>query len=166
MIAFVSAALETMARVQVRHDSVFMSTQEIWYTMWPTSFTKFRLFVEGDLHPALWDPVALIVLAFPMWILFGAPGAFLFIRNRPNRGDPMDEQDEDSFFVLDRLAKAAKEEGYTDSDDDFYTDHGIQWGDEDLDDNIRSPGDVPDDWANGKDRGKAKAKGKGKKKKK
>jgi hypothetical protein len=56
-----------MARVQMRQDSVFMSTQEIWYTLWPTSFTKFRLFVEGDLHPTLWDPALLIIMAFPMW---------------------------------------------------------------------------------------------------
>ena len=138
-----------MARVQMRQDSVFMSTQEIWYTLWPTSFTKFRLFVEGDLHPTLWDPALLIIMAFPMWLLFGAPGAFLFIRDRPNRGSMTEEQDEDSFYVLENLARAANEDGYGDD---------IQWGEEDLDESIRKPGEVPDEWTTAKDKKKAKKK--------
>ena len=153
--AFVSAAFEPMARVQSGNDSVFMSTQEIWYTLWPTSFSKFRLFVEIDLHPALWDPVALFILAFPMWLLVGAPGAFLFLRNRPNRGESV-EQDESSLYVLDDLVRAAREEGYDETAEDMFSDHDIQWDDEDHDESIREPGEVPDEWMPGKGRHKRK----------
>ena len=144
--AFVSAALETMARVKVDDGALMISAYELWYTMWPDSLIHARIVIERDVHPALWDPILVTVLVLPAWLLIGAPGAALLLAFRPSRGEEP-ELDEGSLYVFDDLARAAREDGYEETADDIFSEHDLKWTDDDAESaGERAPGEVPEDW--------------------
>jgi len=107
--AFVSGAYETMARVQGAAAEAVLSAYDLWYTLWPGKLVVTQILVERHLHAALWEYLAVPVLSLPAWLLLGGPGVALTWRFRPRHAEE-DEADEDSLFVFDALAKAAREE--------------------------------------------------------
>ena len=122
--AFVSGAYENMARVQGAMGGAFLSAYDLWYTLWPGKLVVTQILVERHLHAALWEYLVVPLLSLPAWLLLGGPGVFLTWRFRPHRADD-DEGDEDSLFVYDALAKAAREEeDYDRRKDDMAPDHG------------------------------------------
>ena len=130
--AFVTAAYETMARVQGAAAGAILSAYDLWYTLWPGKLVVTQILVERHLHAALWEYLAVPLLSLPAWLLLGGPGVALTWRFRPRRAAD-DETDEDAFFVFDALAKAAEEEeGYDRLEDDMAPNHG-PFDDIDLD---------------------------------
>ena len=59
-------------------------------TLFPAKFALLQPMLERNLHPLLWDPVALTLLRLPTWLGLGAFGALLFyaLRPRQRRLDP------------------------------------------------------------------------------
>ncbi len=146
--AFLLAAYETMARVELQHGGAFMPAYDLWYGLWPSSLNHLRIVLERDLHPMLWDPLLVSLLVLPAWLLVGAPGALLLVKFRPHRVDD-DGHDEDSLYVLENLVKMAREEGHEETNDDIFTDNGLQWigdGEGEEHPEIRRPGEIPEDW--------------------
>jgi hypothetical protein len=130
--AFVSGAYETMARVQGAEAGAFLSAYDLWYTLWPGKLVITQILVERHLHAELWEYLAVPVLSLPAWLLLGGPGVALTWHFRPRHAEE-DEADEESLFVFDALAKAAREEeGYDHREDDMAPDHG-PFDDIDLD---------------------------------
>ena len=130
--AFVSGAYETMARVQGAEAGAFLSAYDLWYTLWPGKLVITQILVERHLHAELWEYLVVPVLSLPAWLLLGGPGVALTWHFRPRHAEE-DEADEESLFVFDALAKAAREEeGYDHREDDMAPDHG-PFDDIDLD---------------------------------
>ena len=126
VLAFLGAAFESAARGRAGVEVGFiLSSQELLSVYRPDLLRAAQEWIEGALHWALWDPVLVTILRLPAWALLGIPGICLVIRYRPPRGH-VEDIDEDQFFMFDRLAKRAREEGYHDTDDDIYTQHNIK----------------------------------------
>ena len=122
--AFVSGAYETMARVQGAAGGAILLAYDLWYTLWPGKLVVTQILVERHLHAALWEYGAVPLLSLPAWLLLGGPGVVLTWRFRPRHAEE-DEAEEDSLFVYDALARAAREEeDYNRHEDDMAPDHG------------------------------------------
>ena len=52
-------------------------------TLFPAKFAQLQPLLERNLHPLLWDPVAVTLLRLPTWLALGAVGALLFYVLRP-----------------------------------------------------------------------------------
>jgi hypothetical protein len=94
----------------------FLSADELWAALAPRSYRIIQRWIEGTLHPAVWNPILATVLWFPAWLLLGVPGGLLAYFFRPHRETPADF-DPDAPFLYDELVKNAEEEGYGDRDD-------------------------------------------------
>ena len=46
--------------------------------LFPLKFAQMQPMLERNVHPLLWDPVALTVLRMPTWLALGAVGGLLF----------------------------------------------------------------------------------------
>lgn len=122
--AFVTGAYETMARVQGAAMGAVLSAYDLWYTLWPGKLVVTQIMVERHLHAALWEYLAVPLLSLPAWLLLGGPGVALTWRFRPRYAEDA-EDDENSLFLFDALAKAAEEEeDYDRREDDMAPDHG------------------------------------------
>ena len=121
--ALLAAAMETGARVHADGIGAVMSAYELWYILWPGKLVVTQALVERHLHAAVWQFMAVPILSLPAWLLAGAPGVFLAWRYRPHRhGDEDDEDPNESLFVFDELADAAKRDGFAEEDDDMAPD--------------------------------------------
>lgn len=62
---------------------------ELWFTLDPVSLNLVQAVTQRYLHPALWDPVAIELLQWPAWVIFGAPAILLLVlcRRRRRAGD-------------------------------------------------------------------------------
>lgn len=128
VLAFAAASSETLARVLPGHWGMFISAYDLWYAIWPGNLVVTQIRVEKFLHPWIWDPVMVTVLAPPAWALFGVPGLALAWLCRPGR--KMTEQQleefmrhEESLLLFDKLARDAKEAGFDEHEDDRMPDH-------------------------------------------
>jgi len=110
--AFVSAAAETAARTVFHMNNALISAYDLWYAFSPATLIATKLSLTKTV-PFLWSPVLTFILAFPSWLLLGAPGMTLVWHYRP-KGRKTAEMEEGSHDFLDQLTKAAKEEGYGD----------------------------------------------------
>lgn len=68
---------------------------ELWFMLDNESLNLVQAVTQRYLHPAVWDPVAIELLQWPAWALFGAPAILLLVlcrRRRRRVGDgPEDE---------------------------------------------------------------------------
>ncbi len=125
VLAFLGAAFESAARGRFGVEvGFFMSSQELLSAFCPEYLRAAQEWIEGALHWALWDPVLITLLRLPAWALLGIPGVYLVVRYRPSRGH-VEDIDEDQLFLFDRLVKRAREEGYHETEEDFYTHHTV-----------------------------------------
>jgi hypothetical protein len=53
--------------------------------LFQAKFAQLQPMLERNVHPLLWDPVALTLLRLPTWLALGAFGALLFYALRPGR---------------------------------------------------------------------------------
>ena len=132
VLAFAAASAETLARALPGEQGVFLSAYDLWYAAWPGNLVVTQIRVEKFLHPWLWDPVMVTVLAPPAWALFGAPGLALAWFFRPNRKMTEQEREdlrkyEESAFLFDKLARDAKEAGFDEREDDRLPNHSQQY---------------------------------------
>ncbi|MDP6805657.1 MAG: hypothetical protein QF902_10080 [Rhodospirillales bacterium] len=129
--ALLSAAMETGARVHADGIGAVMSAYELWYILWPGKLVVTQALVERHLHAAVWQLMAAI-LSFPAWFIAGAPGVFLAWRYRPHRHGDDDDESNESLFVFDELADAAKRDGFAEEDDDMAPNYGREHDDDPL----------------------------------
>lgn len=50
---------------------------EIWYTLDVASLNLVQAVIQRFLHPALWDPLIVWLLRWPLWSVFGGIGVVL-----------------------------------------------------------------------------------------
>ena len=82
--AFVFAAAGNAAR-GLSGDSGFfgiLGTEQVLEILAPTFLLSIAIFIQNHLHPLIWDPLLLGVLALPGWFLIGLPGAILVWKYR------------------------------------------------------------------------------------
>lgn len=92
LIAMIALALAVIlavvdaTRTVAESQLVMTPLAQSWSDLSPQSIAGFRAWVEGTLHPAVWDPVLVAVLALPGFAVFGII-AFLFyaLGRRPQR---------------------------------------------------------------------------------
>jgi prepilin signal peptidase PulO-like enzyme (type II secretory pathway) len=119
--AFLSSAAEMLADLTLGGPRPLLSAYDLWYALWPSGLVRAQIHVERAL-PILWDPLIVGLLALPAWALAGIPGAALAWGFRPGRHLSEEEraeqeQEMQSLFLYDALAKAAEKEGYGDDDE-------------------------------------------------
>ena len=136
--AALAGAFEPLARGQSGSESMILSAHDIWYTLWPGNLVVTQTLVERHVGAGLWEYVIGPALRAPAWLLLGVPGAALTWFFRPFR-NLVPDAEEASMFLFDSLAKAAKEEGYAEGQDDMLPDHGPDLG-YDLEDELDLPG--------------------------
>lgn len=61
---------------------IITSFSDIWGKLHPSSFAAAQVGVEKWVHPFLWDPILINVMALPGWLLLGAIGGLLFYLGR------------------------------------------------------------------------------------
>lgn len=64
---------------------VFTTLSAQWSSLHPASLDSTQAAIEHNVHPSLWDPVALAVLQMPAWIFFAALGILLYWLGRRRR---------------------------------------------------------------------------------
>ena len=95
--------------------TALMSTQLVWQTVAPQSFLKL-------IDSTYWSYVK-PALTLPGWVLFGVPGLALAIGFRHRDADSLtrdqEREHEESLYLFDELADAARKEGYANLPDDM-----------------------------------------------
>lgn len=121
--AFIAAAFEITAHGLTGERSLVMSAWQVAYIHWPDVLIQARILVEDRFGPEIWVAWIIPVLSVPGWVLFGAPGiAFLWLSRYRRRAGEEDDEHEQSLYLYDELAKAARADGYVETDEDLYTD--------------------------------------------
>ena len=77
--------ISDLTRVSTGGQFTLIPALSHWKSMAPQSLTAVSTFVQKSLHPALWDPVLVRILALPVWLLVGALGLLLAIVGRKKR---------------------------------------------------------------------------------
>ncbi len=111
--AFIAGVSEAIISRTVSERSWFISARDLWRELNPESLLMAKFMVRKYIAYWLWDPAITGLLGLPAWLLLGGPGMVLVWKCNPNR-DESDEFDEDSLYLYDLLAEAAKDEGYED----------------------------------------------------
>lgn len=121
--AFVAGAAEPLATsTGFGLSSLIVPAYDLWYSVAPRSLVLTQINIER-IAPVIWDPVLVLFLQFPAWLLLGVPGAVLTWRLRPYRSIS-DEMEEDlehyrqSLFVIEELSRRAREDEDYDPDED------------------------------------------------
>jgi len=109
--AFVFAAAGNAARGLSGEPGIFgiIGTKQVQGILVPTFLSSIAGFIQNYLHPLIWDPFLLGVLAFPGWFLIGLPGAMLLWKYRqiPVGGEATKE--ELAYNTYEDVLAAAKE---------------------------------------------------------
>ncbi len=109
--AFVFAAAGNAARGLSGDSGLFgiLGTKQVLEILAPTFLSSLAGFIQNYLHPLMWDPFLLGVLAFPGWFLIGLPGAMLVWKYRqiPVGGEATKE--ELAYNTYEDVLAAAKE---------------------------------------------------------
>ncbi|MEE2745265.1 MAG: hypothetical protein VX617_00130 [Pseudomonadota bacterium] len=96
VIAFVAAAADKAARGLSGETTFFgiMSASTVLDVLAPNFMSNFAIAIEEHLHPIIWDPLILGILAFPGWLLAGLPGIVLMwkCRQLPVGGEATKEE--------------------------------------------------------------------------
>lgn len=110
-VAFFAAALELAAHAVDPKLSVVSGFGQVLQVLAPDTLGRFlaRFAWMG------WE----IVLRFPGWLIFGAPGFALIIFTRFRNGAALQDEYEHSLFLFDDLAKQAQAQDHHSSGDDF-----------------------------------------------
>lgn len=162
VLAFAGGAAAVIPRTLTGGGFV-VSAYDLWYAAWPGSLIITQIRIERFLHPWLWDPILVTLLALPAWLLFGLPGGLLAWYTRPNKEMSAAEREdlakqEESFQLYDRLAREARESGIDEAEDDQLPDHashdvidgrGLTTVDSDYDMNVDLAGDEEAAYAEG-----------------
>ena len=109
--AFVFAAAGNAAR-GLSGESVFfgiLGAKQVLEILAPTFLSSIAGFIQNFLHPLIWDPFLLGILALPGWFLIGLPGAMLVWKYRqiPVGGEATKE--ELAYNTYEDVLAAAKE---------------------------------------------------------
>ena len=64
---------------------VFTTSFGYWKSFSPQSLAASATFIQRNLHPMLWDPIAIRVLVLPVWFLIGGFGLMFGILGRRKR---------------------------------------------------------------------------------
>jgi hypothetical protein len=128
VLAFAAGAAEVVPRSLAGGRTVVVSAYDLWYSAWPGSLVTTQIRIERHLVPWLWDPLLVTLLKLPAWLLLGLPGGLLAWFNRARKqmseAERLDlQKQEESFQLYDRLAREAREAGYSDREDDQLPDH-------------------------------------------
>ena len=109
--AFVFAAAGNAARGLSGEPGIFgiLGTEQVLEILAPTFLLSIAKFIHNHLHPLIWDPFLLGVLALPGWFLIGLPGAILVWKYRqiPVGGEATKE--ELAYNTYEDVLAAAKE---------------------------------------------------------
>ena len=109
--AFVFAAAGNAARGLSGESGIFgiLGTKQVLEILAPTFLSSLAGFIQNYLHPLIWDPFLLGILAFPGWFLIGLPGAILVWKYRqiPVGGEATKE--ELAYNTYEYVLAAAKE---------------------------------------------------------
>ena len=109
--AFVFAAAGNAARGLSGEAGFFgmLGTKQVLEILVPTFLPPIANFIQNYLHPLIWDPFLLGILAFPGWFLIGLPGAILVWKYRqiPVGGEATKE--ELAYNTYEDVLAAAKE---------------------------------------------------------
>jgi len=122
-VAFLVSAAELAARTMLSGQGggadLWMSTRTVWRTVAPYSYLAL-------LNSSVWSDVKGL-LNLPGWVLFGLPGLVLAMIFRHRDEDPVSAQTrqdhEDSLFLYDELAVAARKDGFHGTTDDRAPSH-------------------------------------------
>lgn len=107
--AFLLAAAENAAQALAGQVGI-MGIADVMEVLAPKFYDGLAEFVRHGLHPLVWDPVLLAVLAFPGWLLVGLPGAFLVWYNRARYVGDDEEESELPYTTYEDIVAAADEE--------------------------------------------------------
>ena len=109
--AFIFAAAGNAARGLSGEPGVFgiLEAKQVLGILVPTFLPSIANFIQNYLHPLIWDPFLLGILAFPGWFLIGLPGAILVWKYRqiPVGGEATKE--ELAYNTYEDVLAAAKE---------------------------------------------------------
>ena len=109
--AFVFAAAGNAARGLSGESGFFgiLGTKQVLEILAPTFLSSIAGFIQNYLHPLIWDPFLLGILALPGWFLIGLPGAMLVWKYRqiPVGGEATKE--ELAYNTYEDVLAAAKE---------------------------------------------------------
>ncbi|MEE8393522.1 MAG: hypothetical protein V3R66_04195 [Rhodospirillales bacterium] len=148
--AFVSGAAEAVVNNTSEDHGWILSAHELWGEIRPDNLLMAESLVNKHIGRWLWEPVLVSLLMLPAWLLLGAPGMAMVWFCSPHRGD-MEDFDEDSLLLYDRLAQSAKEEGYDDDSPVRGQIAGLE-EDESIDSagatTIHSTDEFADEWEN------------------
>jgi len=130
-LAFAAAAAEAIPHALpggAAGSGWFVSAYDLWYAAWPGTLVVTKIQVER-LAPALWDPVILILLTPPAWLLFAVPGVLLTWFFRPHKeltAEQLEDlqKQEEALFLFDKLAEEARDAGFDNGEDDQAPDIG------------------------------------------
>ncbi len=149
--AFVAGVSEAIVSRSAGEHGWFMSAHDLWRKLNPESLAMAKFMVREHLAYWLWSPGITGLLTLPAWLLLGGPGMALVLKCSI-RSNGNDEFDEDSMYLYDRLAEAARDEGY--EDDIPQMGHlADENGDDTMIDTagattLQSPDEFADDWSN------------------
>jgi hypothetical protein len=54
-----------------------LAAGELWFRLHPSSLNITQAVIQRYVFPGLWDPVAITLLQWPAWAIFGLPGLIL-----------------------------------------------------------------------------------------
>lgn len=79
VVLFAIIALSVdITRSFITNDVIITSMGEQWYEISPKSLESFQTFIEGYLHPFLWNPIVFTILTWPSWIVLTVLGAGIY----------------------------------------------------------------------------------------
>ncbi len=85
IISGISDASTSIAQSQVQLQPL----GQLLFNLFPDTFPILQPAIERHVHPALWDPVLLTLMTWPVWAVLAPLGlAFLWLGARRNRQQP------------------------------------------------------------------------------
>jgi len=120
LLAFLAAAAEAMSHADGAIQGIFVPAHDVLVVVAPDVLIRLQVGLTQSLGPWAWDPVLLRLLALPGWLLFGLPAGFLIWLGRKTPGmDGDDEFGDDPHTLFEELTRAARADGYTETDADL-----------------------------------------------
>ena len=112
-LTILSLVGEMAARGLYDARGFYLSAEELWAALAPSSFIEFRSWFRSAARP-LWTYGLGPIFKLPAWLLFGLPGLLAIGYARRLDRTPHDLNVEE-VFLYEELVKQAKEEGYVEA---------------------------------------------------
>ena len=112
-LTILSLVGEMAARGLYDARGFYLSVEELWAALAPSSFIEFRSWFRSAARP-LWTYGLGPIFKLPAWLLFGLPGLLAIGYARRLDRTPHDLNVEE-VFLYEELVKQAKEEGYVEA---------------------------------------------------